>query len=128
MVVRIHTSGQKIMNELETIVHEVHDHLINNKDLSSDITIKVLTSSQQIILKYFDFSIVLHNVLFELQYKHYCRYENYVPDIDCHFEESILHNVLCNVQTMKKMIEIREYYEFSTMKSEVFMTNYNFVE
>lgn len=116
------------MNELENIIHEVHDSLINGTVLSSDITVDTV-SFYGVTIKYGNLVIELNERVFIVKDSQYhWRYENYVLDKDCHFEQSLMHDTLCNRDAINKMVQIREYYKFDTFTSTEFMTEFNEAE
>lgn len=116
------------MNELETIIHEVHDSLINGTVLSSDITVGTI-SFYGVIITYGNYIIELNERVFILKDSQYhWRYENYVLDKDCHFEQSLMNDTICNCETINKMVQIRNFYRFDTFTSTEFLTEFNEAE
>lgn len=116
------------MNELETIIHEVHDHLINNVELSNEINVKV-KSYDNVVITYWNLTIVLRRENFCIEYTKYkTRTENYVTQKDLHFEQSIIGDAVCSLRTVEQMIQIRSWYGLRTNLSEEFLTYFNETE
>lgn len=114
------------MNELETIVSEVHDHIINNKHLDEDILFRLYKNN--IIIKYFTFTLCLkkQHFIFQLDPTGLVRYfEHYVIEKDLHFELNIMGLGLCNLECVQKMIELREWYGLTTNIEANFLIDYH---
>lgn len=113
------------MNELETIVFEVHDHITNNKHLDEDISVEV-RQYDKIVIKYFNFILLLKSKCFVVEFgpTQHC-YEHYVTEKDLHFELSIMGLGLCGLECVQRMIEIRDWYGFKTNIESKFMIDYH---
>ena len=113
------------MNELETIIFEVHQHIVHGKELSPDITVNVRQYTK-IEISYFNYKVLLKEQCLVIQYNEYKhRYENYVTEKDVHFEQSLMYDVLCDVSTMNRMVDIRDWYGFISIKNDEFMHEFN---
>lgn len=95
------------MNELETLIHEVHDHIVNNVHLDSCIKITVYPTTFNI--KYFKFNIYLcsNKVLYgDSDDAHEIPYSF---GKDEYFNVSLEDDIPISFQTMLKIESILEY-------------------
>ncbi|WNA16159.1 hypothetical protein XaC1_524 [Xanthomonas phage XaC1] len=96
------------MNELETLIHEVHDHLVNNAIL--DPTIRIIARAKNFNIKYFKFNIYLCSS--KVLYGDGCDAHEvpYYFEKDHYFNASLENDIKIDFNTMVKIASILEYY------------------